>query len=182
MKVQKLSYICVMTLSEAKIKFINSWGNFGSQWGINKTMGQIHGLLLVSENVLSAEDIMEHLQISRGNANMNIRGLMDWGLVYKETVLGERKEFFIAEKDIWIVAKRVVKVRQEKELITMLRILEELNNEKIECNDEKAEEAFKHTIGDIEKFAKQADTMLTRVQNANENWFWKSLIKLFIKK
>ena len=171
-----------MNLSEAKIKFINSWGNFGSQWGINKTMGQIHGLLLVSDKVLSAEDIMDFLQISRGNANMNIRGLMDWGLVYKETIIGERKEFFIAEKDIWVVAKRVVKVRQEKELIPMLRMLEELNNEKIQSNDPKGEEQFKTTIGDIEKFAKQADTMLTRLQNANENWFWKSLIKLFVKK
>ena len=171
-----------MNLSEAKIKFINSWGNFGSQWGINKTMGQIHGLLLVSDKVLSAEDIMDFLQISRGNANMNIRGLMDWGLVYKETIIGERKEFFIAEKDIWVVAKRVVKVRQEKELIPMLRMLEELNNEKIQSNDPKGEEQFKTTIGDIEKFAKQADTRLTRLQNANENWFWKSLIKLFVKK
>lgn len=171
-----------MTLTEAKIKFINSWGNFGSQWGINKTMGQIHGLLLVSDKVLSAEDIMEHLQISRGNANMNIRGLMDWGLVYKETVIGERKEFFIAEKDIWTVAKRVVKVRQEKELVPMLRLLEELNNGKIESNDSKGEEVFKQTIKDIKKFATQADSMLTRVQSANENWFWKSLIKLFIKK
>ncbi len=174
-----------MKLTEAKYKFINSWGNFGSQWGINKTMGQIHGLLLVSEELLSAEDIMEQLKISRGNSNMNLHSLMDWGLVYKETILGERKEFFKAEKDIWIVAKRVVKIRHEKELLPMLRLLSEINGTDIKSNDETEIaqiDSFKHTINDIEKFAKQADTMLTRIQNANENWFWKSLIKLFIKK
>jgi len=176
-----LFYICPMKLSEAKYKFINSWGNFGSQWGINKTMAQIHGLLLVSEEFHSTEEIMEILQISRGNANMNIRSLMDWGLVYKENVLGERKEFFRAEKDIWTVAKRVTKIRQEKELVPMLRLLEELNNTKLESDSQKEELAFKESIANIDRFAKQADKMLSRVQQANENWFWKSLIKLFVK-
>ena len=63
-------------------------------------MAQVHALLLVSTKPLSADDIMETLQISRGNVNMNVRALIDWGIVSKEFVMGERKEFFVADKDI----------------------------------------------------------------------------------
>ncbi|MFT5600914.1 MAG: DNA-binding transcriptional regulator GbsR (MarR family) [Flavobacteriales bacterium] len=170
-----------MKLTEAKLKFINSWGAFGSQWGISKTMAQIHGLMLISEENLSTEEVMEMLQISRGNANMNIRSLMDWGLVYKESVLGERKEFFRGEKDIWVVGKRVVKMRHERELVPMLRLINELNNTAITEGKPEEIAAYKETVDDLSKFAHQADNMLTKIENANESWFWKSMMKLFIK-
>ena len=89
-----------MKLKEAEEKFISAWGTFGTQWGINRTMAQIHALLLISEKALSAEDIMKELNISRGNVNMNVRELMLWGIVHKVLKFGERKEFFTAEKDI----------------------------------------------------------------------------------
>ena len=60
-----------MNLPEAKDKFIQSWGSLGSQWGINKTMAQIHALLLISAEPLTTEEVMEELQVSRGNANIN---------------------------------------------------------------------------------------------------------------
>jgi len=77
-----------MKLTEAKEKFINAWGVHGASWGINRTMAQVHALLLVSPDALSAEEIMEELNISRGNANMNIRTLIEWGLVFKEIKQG----------------------------------------------------------------------------------------------
>ena len=80
-----------MELAEARQKFIHSWGVLGSNWGINKTMAQIHALLLISNEPISTEDIMEELQISRGNTNMNVRTLMDWGIVTKEHKIGEWK-------------------------------------------------------------------------------------------
>ena len=85
-----------MDLQEGKEKFIQSWGALGSSWGVNRTMAQIHALLLISPEPMSAEEIMEELKISRGNANMNIRALIDWGLVFKTLIKGERKEFFMA--------------------------------------------------------------------------------------
>ena len=100
-----------MTLDEGKQKFLQSWGALGSSWGINRTMAQIHALLLISPEALSADEIMEELQISRGNANMNIRALIDWGLVFKELKPGERKEFFVAEKDMWEVVKCIITQR-----------------------------------------------------------------------
>ncbi len=67
-----------MELPVAKDKFIQAWGGFGSQWGINRSMAQVHALLLVSPDPLSTEDVMDQLNISRGNANMNLRALIDW--------------------------------------------------------------------------------------------------------
>ena len=87
-----------MDYQEAKNKFINTWGSLGTLWGINKAMAQIHALLYVSPKPLSMEEIMADLHISRGNTSMNLRQLIDWGIVFKTSVAGERKEFFKSEK------------------------------------------------------------------------------------
>ena len=97
-----------MELQEGKDKFIQAWGTLGSHWGINRTMAQVHALLLISPEALSAEEIMAELNISRGNANMNVRTLMDWGIVTKVVKSGERKEFFFSDKDIWDLAKQIM--------------------------------------------------------------------------
>ena len=73
-----------MKFEEAKNEFIQSWGKLGSSWGINKAMAQIHALLIISPEGLCTEDIMHELKISRGNASMNLRALMEWGIVEKE--------------------------------------------------------------------------------------------------
>jgi DNA-binding transcriptional regulator GbsR (MarR family) len=70
-----------MEFNEAKRNFIETWGALGSQWGINRTMAQIHALLLISPKALTAEEVMEALSSSRGNTNVNLRELVDWGLV-----------------------------------------------------------------------------------------------------
>ena len=105
-----------MDLIQGKEKFIQSWGTLGSNWGINRTMAQVHALLLISPKALTAEEIMEQLKISRGNANMNIRALIDWNLVHKELKPGERKEYFCAEKDMWEVVRQIIIHRKKKEL------------------------------------------------------------------
>jgi DNA-binding transcriptional regulator GbsR (MarR family) len=102
-----------MKLTEAKQQFIGSWGAFGTHWGINRTMAQIHALLLISPDPLTQDDIMEELDISRGNTNMNIRELINWRLVERVLLPGERKEYFSAEKDIWKVIKQIVKERKK---------------------------------------------------------------------
>ena len=89
-----------MNLEEAKYKFIQEWGVLGSTWGINRAMAQIHAFLMLSPESKTTDEVMEALKISRGNANMNMRALIDWGLVYKEYKPGERKEYFYAEKDL----------------------------------------------------------------------------------
>src|SRR5688500_17168496 len=117
-----------MKLQEAKQQFISSWGAFGTHWGINRTMAQIHALLLTSADPLTQDDIMDQLNISRGNTNMNIRELINWGLVDRLLVTGERKEFFTAEKDIWKVVRMIVKERKKRELEPMLQLLDKLED------------------------------------------------------
>lgn len=164
-----------MTLDEGKQKFLQSWGALGSSWGINRTMAQIHALLLISPEALSADEIMEELQISRGNANMNIRALIDWGLVFKELKPGERKEFFIAEKDMWEVIKCIITQRKKRELEPILKVLDELAS----VNDESKEgEAFTEVIKDIKLFSSKADSTLDTLIKADSNWFVGTFMKM----
>jgi DNA-binding transcriptional regulator GbsR (MarR family) len=164
-----------MKLEEGKEKFIQSWGALGSSWGINRTMAQIHALLLISLEARCADDIIEELQISRGNANMNIRALIDWGLVYKELKPGERKEFFVAEKDMWVVVKRIITQRKKKELEPMLRILDEISS--VQATDPESEE-FSNVIKEIKLFSSKADSTLDTLVNSDNNWFVGTFMKM----
>ncbi len=167
-----------MKLAEAKKQFISNWGAFGTHWGINKTMAQIHALLLISPEPITQDDIMEQLNVSRGNVNMNIRDLISWGLVDRVIITGERKEFFTAEKDIWKVATQIVKERKKRELDPMLRLLSNLENIDGDKKDKETKQ-FLETIGGIRKFGGQADKMLDVMIKAEENWFTGNLLKLF---
>ena len=108
-----------MKYKEAKEELIHAWGVLGQSWGLNKTMAQIHALLMVSTKPLSTEEIMEELNISRGNANMNIRALLEWSIIERILVPGERKEYFKSEKDVWTLARTVAKERRRRELYLM---------------------------------------------------------------
>ena len=167
-----------MKLTEAKQQFISSWGAFGTHWGINRTMAQIHALLLVSPDPLTQNDIMEELNISRRNTNMNIRELINWGLVERVLLTGERKEYFTAEKDIWKVVKLIVKERKKRELDPMLQLLDKLEEVEGDKRD-KHVKTFVDTVSSIKKLGKQADKTLDTMIKAEENWFVGNLVKLF---
>jgi DNA-binding transcriptional regulator GbsR (MarR family) len=166
-----------MELTEAKEKFIEAWGKLGSEWGINRTMAQIHALLLISPEALTTEDIMEELNISRGNANMTLRDLIDWGLIEKQHRAGERKEYFFADKDTWNIARQVAKERRKRELDPVIRILDELTKVKGDSKDPKFR-TFNKSVTDINKLAKNVDKTLDTMLKAEENWFWGSIFKL----
>ena len=164
-----------MELQEAKEKYIQAWGALGSSWGISRTMAQIHALLLISTKPLSTDDIMEELKISRGNVNLNIRTLLDWGLVDKVLIQGERKEFFKSEKDIMNLGIQVAKERKKRELEPILKILSQVKN--IEGDSDEAKEFRKVTV-DLYAFASQAEGFLNAFINSNKNWFFKVLTKI----
>lgn len=167
-----------MKLTEGKQQFISSWGAFGTNWGINRTMAQIHALLLISPDPLTQDDMMEELNISRGNVNMNIRELISWGLVERVILPGERKEYFSAEKDIWKVVKMIVKERKKRELDPMLKLLDQLEEVEGDKKD-KHVKAFVDTVSGIKKLGKQADKTLDAMIRAEESWFVSNLVKLF---
>ena len=167
-----------MELPEAKQKFIEAWGKLGSEWGVNRTMAQVHALLLVSPDALTTEDIMESLSISRGNANMTLRELMSWGLVEKQLKAGERKEYFFADKDTWYIARQVAKKRRERELDPIIKILDEL----VKVEGDKKDPAyitFNKSVTDINKLAKNVDKTLETMLKAEQGWFWGSILKIF---
>lgn len=165
-----------MEFKEAKSKFIQTWGALGSQWGINKTMAQIHALLMVSQDALSMEDIMEELHISRGNTSMNLRSLMDWGIVYKEYKPGERKEYFSAEGNIDELARKIAKERSKREIKPTLRVLKDVSA--IDTSDSGEAAHFKAKTEELYDFVSRADNMLEKITEQKENWITKTIIKL----
>lgn len=113
--------------------------------------------------------------MSRGNTNMNLRALIDWGLVYKELKPGERREFFRAEKDMWDVVRKIIIQRKRKELAPILKVLDEVSNVDTE-GDPQAEE-FQRIIRDIRLFSQKADATLEALTRADANWVVGRLMK-----
>src|SRR5689334_20918490 len=112
-------------LTEARDQFVSQWGVIGSAWGVNRTMAQIHALLITAPAALSTDDIMQELKISRGNAHSNLRDLVSWGLVRSVVRKGERKEFFEAEKDVWKMFCIIIRERSRRELRPALEVLKD---------------------------------------------------------
>ncbi len=110
---------------EALERFILFWGEMASNWGINRTMAQIHALLYIAEDPLDTDAIMERLQISRGNANMNLHALVNWNLVRKVHQPGSRKDFYVAEKDVWHISAQIIKERERREIAPVTQQLQE---------------------------------------------------------
>ncbi len=164
-----------MTFEEGRNKFIESWGKLAINWGLNRTIGQVHALLLISCKPLCADTIMEELKISRGNANMTLRTLIDWGIVHKIHLPGERKEFFKAEKDMWKVMTQVVKMRKRKELDPMIEVLSEIASVSAECEESKE---FCRTVNEITSFSIKAESTLNNVTNTEMSWLMNSMLRL----
>lgn len=167
-----------MKLDEAKSQFIQAWGTLGSKWGISRTMAQIHALMMVAPDPLTTEDIMEELNISRGNANMNLRDLMDWGLIEKMHKPGERKEYFKAEKDIWKITRQVARERKKRELEPILKVLDQISTVEGDKKDKNIK-AFTETISGIKRVAGNADKTIDTMLKAEENWFFSAILKIF---
>ena len=162
-------------LAPAKQKFVNSWGEMGGCWGINKTMAQIHALLIASDKPLSTDEVMEELQISRGNANMNLRELINWGLIRRTSLPGDRKEYFFSETDVWKMFCTIARERKKREIEPVIRSLEEC----VEMvRDDKSGRAFREKINDLLGFVKMADTVLGKIASSDKARIVASLMKL----
>ena len=103
-------------LTEAKNLLVRRWGEMGGYWGINRTMAEIHALLFVTRAPLCTDDLMVQLHISRGNASMNLRALVDWGLINRVHKFGDRKEYFEADTDVWHMFETIMRERRRREV------------------------------------------------------------------
>ncbi len=159
-----------------KNEFIAHWGVLGSSWGINRTMAQIHALLIISVKPLTYEEIMEELKISRGNANSNLRELISWGLIKKIVYPGDRKEYFEAYKDVWKMFTTVARERKRREIEPALEVLEKFSDSP--DSDSEEERAFYNQINSIKEMMGKADTILEKISKSEESKVVQTLLKL----
>jgi DNA-binding transcriptional regulator GbsR (MarR family) len=103
-------------VADAESRFVLEWGRMSSSWGINRTMAQIHAYMLVKGNPVTVEDLIEDLHISRGNASMNLRDLIDWGIIRRIRRPGERKDLYQCDGDVFHMFARVIRERKRREL------------------------------------------------------------------
>jgi DNA-binding transcriptional regulator GbsR (MarR family) len=110
-------------LPEALQRFILHWGDMGGQWGVNRSVSQIHALLYLSEKPLTAEDIAETLGLARSNVSNSIKELQGWGIIRRVPIMGDRRDFFEAETDVWTIAAKIAAGRKEREIDPALAAL-----------------------------------------------------------
>jgi DNA-binding transcriptional regulator GbsR (MarR family) len=105
-----------MVLTKAAREFILHWGEMGSRWGVNRTVAQVHALLYLSAEPLTAEDIAEALSVARSNVSTCLRELQNWQLVHATHQMGDRRDFFSTSNDVWQLFLTVVQQRVEREI------------------------------------------------------------------
>jgi DNA-binding transcriptional regulator GbsR (MarR family) len=134
-------------LADLEERFVLHWGEMGMAWGINRTMAQIHALLYITSEPLSAEEIMARLQISRGNVSMNLRALEDWGIAQRVHYRGDRREYFRTLTDVWELFRTVVRERKRREFDPMTRSLRQFLDEAEQLDvDEPAAAGYRERV------------------------------------
>ncbi len=164
-----------MQLEEAQEKFVLEWGRLSCNWGVNKAMGQIHAFLLISANSLNCDQIMDKLEMSRGNVNMNVKNLVHWGLLKKSSVKGCRKDYYVAEKDLWKVLQLIISHRKRKELDPLLDLVKAMSPVEAKCD--KSNE-FCKVLKELEMFSKKADNALNLLVKTESNWLTRPLSRM----
>jgi len=166
-----------LELEAARDEFVTQWGAIGGAWGINRTMAQIHALLLTSPDPLSTDEVMAELKISRGNAHANLRDLVGWGLIRSVIRKGERKEYFEAEKDAWRMFCTIARERKRREIAPALEVLAECKERTKGLKSAEAKE-FAKQIEDIAEHMALFDKVLESVASSEHGRFLKWTAKL----
>lgn len=151
-------------LAEAHDQFVESWSRMASEWGISRTMAEVHALLFVTGEPMNADELMERLEISRGNASMTLRSLMDWGVVSRVRVRGDRKDYFQAEQDVWSMFRQIARERMKREVEPLLASLGEIRTLTPEVGKSGAEEirALNQRLDDVQEVLTLLTTLSDR--------------------
>ena len=165
------------SLEKSRNEFVSQWGALGSQWGINRTMAQIHALLMTAPAPLSTDDVMEQLQISRGNAHTNLKELVSWGLLRSTLLKGERREYFEAEKDVWQIFTIIARERKRREIEPALSILQKCSEESSELTSPEGR-AFHDQMRQLEEFVSFASKMADRISTMKHGFAIQMAAKL----
>ena len=155
-------------LIQSRDEFVTRWGTIGTAWGINRTMAQVHALLITSAHLMSTDEIMADLKISRGNAHKNLRDLVSWGLIRSVVRKGERKEYFEAEKDVWKMFCIIIRERRRRELRPALAALQECAARTRDLKGPEAA-AFNRQIKALSDFLLMADGLVTKISRSEQS-------------
>jgi DNA-binding transcriptional regulator GbsR (MarR family) len=115
-----------MPLSPLVGTFVHHFGEMGSRWGINRTVGQIYALLYLADSPLHAEEITELLGVSRSNVSMSLKELQSWNLVRLKYIPGDRREYFSTPDDVWQIVRTLAEQRRRREVDPTLSVLRDL--------------------------------------------------------
>ena len=149
-------------LEVARERFVATWGQMAAAWGISRTMAEVHALLFIVGRPLCTDEIIEHLEISRGSASMSVRALLDWGLIFRSHKKGDRREYFHAEQDVWAMARAIVRNRLQREVEPVLASLYEIRDltargakqDEIRAHNERMDEMLA-LLGMLDKLAER---------------------------
>src|ERR1700689_2342423 len=112
-----------MTLSDSSRQFILHWGEMGARWGVNRTVAQVHALLYLSPESLTAEEIAETLSVARSNVSTSLKELQNWNLLKADSRIGDRRVFFFTSGDVWALFLTVIEQRVDREIVPTLTML-----------------------------------------------------------
>ncbi|MDB5357023.1 MAG: hypothetical protein JWN24_3476 [Phycisphaerales bacterium] len=153
-------------LRTAQDLFIRRWGEMGQTWGINRTMAEIHAFLYITGKPQCTDDVMERLNISRGNASMSLRALCNWGIIERQHKRGERREYFVSLSDVWEMFSIIAAERKRREMDPVLATIQECQRMLAEASLGKAA-------------ARQEDVALTRQRLAGMEEFMQVTNRIF---
>jgi len=125
MKTKQTSSQAREVYDQVEQRFIELWGDMSSWWGVSRTMAEIHGLLFITSTPHSAEDIQKRLGISRGNVSMNIRTLVEWGLVRRVRKRGDRRDYYESLTDVWEMFTVLASQRKRREIDPIVKTLKQ---------------------------------------------------------
>jgi DNA-binding transcriptional regulator GbsR (MarR family) len=134
------------TLSEA---FVLHFGEMGSRWGINRTVGQIYALLYVAGRPMPADEIAAALDFSRSNVSMGLKELQSWRLVRLQHLPGDRREHFSTPDDVWQIVRTLAEERKRREIDPTLSVLRDLLLEKPACDEDRRAQARLREMHDL---------------------------------
>ena len=115
-----------MTLTTSMKEFILHWGEMGTRWGVNRTVAQVHALLYLSPESLTAEEISDALSVARSNVSTSLKELQNWNLVKTDSRMGDRRDYFRTSADVWTLFLTVVEQRVEREILPTMAMLQRL--------------------------------------------------------
>ncbi|MGH6961545.1 MAG: GbsR/MarR family transcriptional regulator [Dongiaceae bacterium] len=147
-----------MRLTPVMEKYVLHWGEMGTRWGVNRSIAQIHALLYLSPQPLTAEEIADTLSVARSNVSTSLKELQGWGLVRLTHVLGDRRDHFESIKDNWEMLTLIVEERKRREIDPTLALLRE-------CM--RGAEADRGTAPEVKE---RIERMLSFIENLN-NWY-----------